>query len=212
MSKPNLIGISGLMHSGKDSTWECIKLVHPTAQRAAFADKLKTMAAMALGFEEDAQGCVALMNEAKEEWDFKIHFNNGPCEQFKGFTGRQYLQWLGGNARKVFGDTFWIDQVLPPVPEYRGDIAGQSEVWFWKTHYHETDLVVVTDVRYPNEAQRVRELGGQVWEIIRPGLNSDGHSSEIPLPRELVDLVIDNDGTLEDLSAKVVDACLLHSD
>jgi hypothetical protein len=52
----------------------------------------------------------------------------------------------------------------------------------------------------------VLRLGGETWEIVRPGLESDGHSSENPLPRELVTRVIVNDGTVDDLREKVVAA------
>jgi hypothetical protein len=99
----------------------------------------------------------------------------------------------------VFGDTFWIDQVLPtPAP-------GKPEVDLHNLDYRfgGADVAVITDVRYPNEAERVQALGGCVIEVTRPGLNSDGHASETPLPRELVDLVIENDGTLEDYANKL---------
>jgi hypothetical protein len=189
-----LIGINGFMHSGKDTTYEFIKdaLVPEAVERRAFADKLKEMAAMAIGIEEG--DLIEKMNDCKENWTFDVEGalvripGGGKGRQvITAFTGRQYLQWLGGNARKVFGDTFWIDQVLP-----------MSD-----TSWPEKGTLVVTDVRYPNEAERIKLIGGEVWEIIRPGLTSDGHSSEIPLEPHLVDKTIVNDGSLDDLEKKV---------
>lgn len=220
-----LIGINGFMGSGKDTTYGFIAKHHRGALRVAFADKLKSIAALAIGFdpELDTQALVDLMNECKEFWDFEVtkRLTSLPgeqaCMEVTHFTGRQYLQWLGANARTVFGDTFWIDQVLPTerqvyLPGKEDGLISRSEAGSYLGHdalaerYPDTDLVVVTDVRYPNEAERVQQLGGKVWEVVRPGLTSDGHSSEIPLPRELVDTVIQNDGSLAELSATVKEA------
>jgi hypothetical protein len=210
-----LIGINGFMGSGKDTTYGFIAKHHRGALRVAFADKLKSIAALAIGFdpEIDTQGLVDLMNECKESWDFEVTKRlatmpgEQACMEVTHFTGRQYLQWLGANARVVFGDTFWIDQVLPqPYEVWKDHRKSIDNDRVLRERYPDTDLVVVTDVRYPNEAERVQQLGGRVWEVVRPGLTSDGHSSEIPLPRELVDTVIQNDGSLAELSATVKEA------
>jgi hypothetical protein len=67
-------------------------------------------------------------------------------------------------------------------------------------------VLVITDVRYENEAQRILDLGGVVWAIDRVGIKSDGHASERPLPADLVDWTIYNDGTVADLERKVSQA------
>lgn len=69
--------------------------------------------------------------------------------------------------------------------------------------------ILVTDVRFPNEAKLVKDLGGEVIEIIRPnnpheGGGIQGHSSEQRLPPKLVDIELMNDGDLGDLRLKVV--------
>lgn len=125
-------------------------------------------------------------------------------------TGRQYLQNFGNDAREVFGTDFWVDQVLTvPVEHCPGmDIydhrAGNARNM--RMRYPGVDVLCLTDLRYPNEAERVKALGGVVWEVLRPGLESDGHPSEQPLPRHLVDLQIVNDGTPQDLFQRVVEA------
>lgn len=105
-------------------------------------------------------------------------------------SGRQYLQNLGNEARTVFGENFWVDQVLPREP------------------LNDTSTLVISDVRYPNEAERIRALGGVVWEVVRPGVDSDGHVSEQPLPRELISYQINNNSSLAQL-ADHVEAALL---
>lgn len=65
---------------------------------------------------------------------------------------RRFLQDVGHNARIVFGTDFWIDQVLEKREE------GYEE------------NIVVTDMRYPNEFERINWLGGWTVRINRPGL------------------------------------------
>lgn len=218
-----LIGINGFKESGKDTTYGIILKHNPLTRRVAFADKLKTLGALALGFDSQnysVQELVDKMDECKQDWKFEVwraSKNIKGESEVTNFTGRQYLQWLGANAREVFGDTFWIDQVLPrkrqvydPGKEsgviYRSDAGSYLGHDALAERYPGTDLVIVTDVRYPNEAERIKDLEGEVWEIIRPGLESDGHSSEVPLPRDLVDRTIHNDDSLEKLEARVLEA------
>ena len=65
--------------------------------------------------------------------------------------------------------------------------------------------VVVDDVRFPNEADLVRSLGGQLWSITRTGVtNSETHPSEGSLNTyPEFDYRITNDGTLSDLQTAV---------
>jgi hypothetical protein len=162
--------------------------------QVGFADKLKILAVKTLGYTDlsDAE-CIALMDVFKEEGFVRA---NGRDIDTSDITGRKYLQNLGNEAREIFGDTFWIDQVLPdptsPAPFV--DLARK---------YPTAELVAITDLRYPNEAERVRNLGGEVWEVLRPGTASDGHASEKPLPRHLVNRQIVNDRGLLDLEWEV---------
>ena len=64
--------------------------------------------------------------------------------------------------------------------------------------------VVIDDVRFPNEAAMVRDLGGELWRIDRPGVSYDGdHSSEGGLEDITPNRVIVNDGTIAQLMEKV---------
>lgn len=193
-----LIGINGLKTSGKDSTYQAIKAALPEkkVKRVAFADNLKQAAALAIGYEMLEEGEtteIEAMDQCKEGWRFTV-VDHQDGSHLASFTGREYLQWFGQAMRRVFGDSFWIDQVLP------------QQEWGLDDHgFPGVDVLCVTDVRYPNEAERIKDLGGEVWEVIRPGLESDGHSSEIPLADDLVDVKILNDGTIDDLYKKVHD-------
>jgi len=65
--------------------------------------------------------------------------------------------------------------------------------------------MVISDVRFANEAQWIRDIGGQVWGIVRPRASKvpATHQSEIGLVPELVDKWILNDTDVAALRARV---------
>lgn len=124
--------------------------------------------------------------------------------QWFGAEVRALLQRMGTEVgRHTIGESVWcnaLDRRLVNHFDYEVRLIGVLEPEL---------LVVITDVRFSNEAELVRAWGGQVWEIVRPGhdngLGSD-HASEKRLPAELIDLTITNDDSLEILHERAVDA------
>jgi len=93
---------------------------------------------------------------------------------------RRLLQDLGLGARKLFRDDFWIKQALAPT----------------LTHQN----IVVTDVRFTNEADMIQYLDGQIWRIKRLNVAAvNDHVSESQMDDYKVDQIFVNNGTLEDL-------------
>ena len=93
---------------------------------------------------------------------------------------RRLLQDLGVGARKLFGDGFWIKQALAPK----------------LTHQN----IVVTDVRFINEAEMIQHLDGQIWRIKRLGVAAvNDHVSESEMDDYKVDQIFVNNGALDDL-------------
>lgn len=73
-----------------------------------------------------------------------------------------------------------------------------------------TDKVVFADVRFHNEAQAIKDLGGQIWRVNRPGTTPiNAHSSETAMNDWPFDAILTNDGSLEDLEAQVQTALLI---
>jgi hypothetical protein len=65
---------------------------------------------------------------------------------------------------------------------------------------------IITDVRFPNEAQAIKDRGGIIIRIERPGGESHcggAHASETALDDYDFDIVINNDGTIDELIDKV---------
>lgn len=220
-----LVGINGFKRSGKGTTATILSENHSgLVYEVGFADKLKILAAKTLGFtERDPRKLIALMDEAKESWVIDIikhvkdeagEFTPGPAsrishgwttkEPVTNITGRQLLQNLGNEARAVFGDSFWIDQVLPrPSTNPDREQRAATNSINLGARFPEIDCVAITDLRYENEAERIKALGGVVWEVLRPETESDGHASEKPLPRHLVDFTLHNDSDFDHLSDEV---------
>ncbi len=105
-------------------------------------------------------------------------------------TGRQLMQHMGNQAREVFGEDFWVDLVIPVPDRYQRGTVPQW--WVHGKPLAGADVAAVTDVRYPNEIERIQELGGKVIAIKRQGMESDGTPSEQDYS-ELCDQVIRND-------------------
>lgn len=202
----NIIGINGFKRSGKGETGNAVAALLPNVHQLGFADKLKIYAARSLGYVEntDAEN-IALMDRAKENWVLDVKLRGhviAPAvvggRDVKSWTVRSLLQYMGTEARTVFGDDFWVDQVLPaPAPSSITDDINLGDM------YPEADTLVFTDLRFPNEAERIIDLGGFVIEVLRPTATSDGHASELKLPSNLVKYQIGNDSDLATLGWKV---------
>jgi len=107
------------------------------------------------------------------------------CEHCGMLQGRELLQVLGTEGvRENIRDDAWL-------------LAAERAI----SHH---DLVVITDVRFPNEAEFVRAHGGEVWRVIRPGHAGDGHASETSQKLIRADLVLNNHGSLADLEDTVI--------
>lgn len=210
-----LIGLSGRAFSGKDTTADYIgewcAEQNITFAKRAFATPLKVSAAHALGvFDNEIEFC----NELKQEgsWIQVRHTtpHSGPNTPLQKLTGREYLQYYGTEAhREVFGYNFWVDALLPADSAYPGEEPWRKN-FTWEAEDQScggwADVCVVTDVRFDNEAQRINDLGGEVWEILRDTKGSSSHASETPLMGEYIDMTIDNNSTIDQLKESVFSA------
>ena len=108
-----------------------------------------------------------------------------------GVSARHMLQTLGTEwGRACIHPDFWVKIARAKTERIMNN--GGS--------------VVVDDVRFPNEVAMIRELGGELWRIERPGVSYDGsHESEGGLESIIPDRVIINDGTIDQLKERIYD-------
>jgi hypothetical protein len=175
-----LIGLCGFKGSGKDTVAKYLVEKYDYEQMA-FANKLKESVAALFDIDID------LIDDLK---NYQVN-GNVVIEGFRRMTFRNMLQRYGTEShRDVFGENFWVDQVLPdPVTYYRAD------------EWHLTRRIVISDARFENEQQRIRDLDGYVVRVDRFPSDGDTHLSEARV--EKVDYAINNTGSLTELGAQI---------
>ena len=105
-----------------------------------------------------------------------------------GRSPRELYQLLGTDVARSIDKRVWIKN---------------AEMFVRK---HPGFSVVITDVRFSNEAEWIRSKGGVVIYLdskTRGITNHTGHSSENGLNGDDIDLVIENDGTINQLYEKI---------
>lgn len=178
-----LIGLSGYARSGKDTVGDYL-VKHHGFKKVSFAEPMR-QALLALnpivGLRLDTDARVQDVI-AEYGWD-------GYKESRYGNEIRELMQRLGTEVgRKQFGEDFWVDKASKLIDTY-----------LWQ------DMnVVITDMRFVNEAKAIEALGGQTWRIERDGVvAANAHVSETALDTYGFDQLIRNDGSLDDLYEKV---------
>ena len=164
-----LIGVIGRKQHGKDTIGD--HLASAGFKKIAFANRVKSVTVRLFPGLSHAQ--LYGPNELKEAVDVNIGVSPRWLLQKVGTEiGRNghldTLECLGVSSEKVAlalqefgvttGPTAWIDSLLP---------ARSSGKY------------VITDTRFPNEAQFTLDKGGLVLKVVRPGYDT-GHHNDHP--------------------------------
>lgn len=217
----NLIGISGKIGSGKDTVGKIIQLLthkhhysdglvlHFLKNTPAsidlshwaikkFAGKLKEVASALTGipiyrFEDQ---------EFKKQtlpamWDYPVEVAPGQIHMAP-MTVRELLQKLGTEAMRngLHSDT-WVNALMSEFIPYSARGSEYEEM---------VSKWIITDTRFPNEAQAIKKRGGVVIRINRD-IGNGSHPSETALDDYNFDYIIDNNGSIEDLISSVRYVC-----
>jgi len=138
-----IIGICGLIGSGKGTVGDI--LVEQGYKKVSFADKLKDGVATIFGWnramlEGDTDESRTWREQPDEFWS-----NETKIE----VTPRLVLQLFGTDClRNGFYDGVWVSLLKKYILDNPGDY-------------------VIPDVRFRNEQNMIRELGGKVWQVKR---------------------------------------------
>lgn len=174
---PSLIGIAGRAGSGKDTL-----AAHLVSKygfiRYGFADPIKRLLNERFGWDE----------KLWEDRQWKERPYIGQVASMATLSPRQLAQWLGTEVgRQTFGEDCWV---------------GVFERWYkGLTAYRAPEQgiirVVVPDVRFENEAKFIHRLGGEIVQIIRPGVkfldpSATTHVSESGLPDRVINHYLAN--------------------
>jgi len=208
-----IVGISGKIGSGKDQLGQyLVDQIGSGSIALAFADPIKRIACDYMGVDPDiAWGTQEQKQETLTDWlwsDIPRHLPNWSDDKEDRMTVRELLQWIGTELfRRHMASDFWVRATLNRI---------RNEFACFNHH-------IITDVRFPNEARAIKEVGGIVVRVWRTKSAIDNHLSEtafdsddeyqerrINLPMEEYwttnalgespfDIVVNNVGTLDQL-------------
>ena len=140
-----IIGICGLIGSGKGTVAD-ILVTDYNFQKISFADKLKSGVAAIFGWDRELlEGVTDKSRAWREEVDFFWTKETGTQT-----SPRTILQLFGTECmREGFFDGIWVSLVKKELLENP-----------------DTDFVI-PDVRFINEINMIRQLGGEMWRVKR---------------------------------------------
>ena len=204
-----IIGVCGFIGSGKDTVADYLVNLHHF-RRESFANTLKDAVAAVFGWDRTMlEGRTKQAREWREQvdpwWAERLNMPN--------LTPRWILQNWGTNIlRTGFHDDIWIASLENKLRNSRDD-------------------VVISDCRFPNEIRAIKAAGGLVVRVVRgaepewygaavshnrgPNGNSTWalsgrrleqlgvHASETAWVGTKFNVVLDNNGTLDDLYQQV---------
>ena len=172
-----IIGIAGVKGSGKSESVKVLNSLGYTEVKMAGA--LKGMTDFYLQYIG--------LNEQERFDRIEGYLKEVPDDAFLGKTSREFQQFLGTDfGRKLIHQDIWTAAFTKRALSI--------------------DLVACSDVRFPNELDLIHRLGGKVYRVERDTETNEFslHESEKYIPTLDVDGVIDNNGTLDDLRAAIL--------
>jgi hypothetical protein len=176
-----LIGVTGRKFSGKDTIGDYL-VKHHGFIRLAYADTLKEALKIVFSFTDEQ-----LYGEKKETVD-----------EYWSHTPRELLQSIG---TELFRDE---------LPKLRKNMT--SDIWIKAVNRRMIDLrkrgynrFVVTDVRFPNEVDYIKNSSGVVWKVNRlmAKITQADHASEAHIDNFECSYEFHNNSTLLNLYAGV---------
>jgi hypothetical protein len=180
------IALIGKARSGKDTA--ALWLVRNRQYtRLAFADPLKEMALSINPYVPTGYGVTVRLSSLIADVGWEYAKDNYP-------EVRRLLQWTGHSIREQDED-YWVRAL--------GRKVANAEAWNLP--------VVVTDVRYENEARMLRSRGFKMVRVVRPTgtaktmgeIRAAMHASETALDDYAADVTIHNESTLAALYEQV---------
>jgi hypothetical protein len=208
-----ILGISGKAGSGKDTVADFI-LEHEGFIKISLADPIKRFAMDVWDFSEKQ-----MFGDSK--------YRNIPDSRYVTntnvfLTPRLVLQQIGTECTRYLDSDVWIRYAIriskilleaKPGEFYYSQIGGLEQYPQDLGDFpSKVKCIVIPDVRFINEVKHIKNVGGKLLRVIRPGAGLEGsfanHQSESEMDNiqdDIFDKVIINTGTLDDLKTNVED-------
>lgn len=179
----NWIGLLGKRRSGKDTAAQVLITIGFKPVR--FAGAMKEMLRAYLLYTGESEITVGEMIEGE--------LKEVPTPRLGGKSPRLAMQTLGTQwGRQLISAELWVNACLD--------------------RYAQVDKIVVTDVRVKEEVEALMKIGGKIIRIKRPRTaTDDAHDTERDVDTLPADFEVINDGTIDDLHAKVLQIINAHN-
>jgi hypothetical protein len=173
-----IIGITGRARSGKDTLADMIVEASGHGIRLSFAEPIREFVARVTGLSVES----LTDGPAKET----------PLPEFGNKSPRQMMQTLGTEwGREMIDQNLWITAAHKRIEKF-GRLNERV-----RPH-----VVVFSDVRFENEAALIRDMGGLVVHVTRPGaIAVNEHVSEAGVSAHPADILVQNLAGLDHLQA-----------
>lgn len=139
-----------------------------------------------LSFAEPIKQALSIIHVIPKEYFDDPNKKETPLSEWNNLTPRSLAQWLGTDIyRNQFDQNVWLRNMKLRIGELKN--------------------VIITDIRFDNEANFIKELGGIIIKVdasVRKN-KSDNHISENGIDEKLVDIIVDNNGSFEDLNKSI---------
>lgn len=171
-----ILGLGGYKESGKD----------------AFAEALPSEEWTVLGMSSPLLDASRAINPYLRDVDLTVQEWERACGgnyttmKAKSADYRGLLQRMGTDfGRNMVDENIWVNIAIDSI---KRELANGKSA-------------VVTGMRFPNELEAIRNLGGRLGWVERDGVKapSDLHVSESSVSVDDFDFIIENNSTLEDL-------------
>ena len=140
-----IIGVTGLASSGKSTIGNIVCENRKNWEVVSFASHLKDVVALLFAWDRNL-----LEGDTKESRDWRETPDKFWSEKLgKDFTPRFAMQFFGTNLlRNQFYEDIWVSSVEKKIMDSNKNI-------------------IITDVRFPNEIDMIKKMGGIIWRVER---------------------------------------------
>jgi hypothetical protein len=143
-----------------------------------------------LTFKGAMVACLAHVFNCGEDIFYDRELKELPNAFLFGNSPRQIMQTFGTDwGRKQVHNDIWVKRVELAIAVFK-----------------EHKCLVISDVRFENEAQMIKRLGGQIWKIERkdnPFSVDTSHESEQGFCLSLIDKIVKNPNNMPDLEVLI---------
>ncbi len=180
-----IVAFTGKRGHGKTTAAQALELGQKYAH-LNFADPLRQIAKIAYGLTDFELNDPVAKETCLTRWPSR--------------TPREIMQQIGTDMfRAYIPDTWTSNWVMRAVRAQSKAGLGELEVF---------SGVTCSDLRFLNEEEKIRSVGGIIIRVIDPRKETDDsasqHASETEMDQIIADHVIINDGSIEELQAKVL--------